>query len=482
MGKLTDKYRNIPVTVKVSSAYVLCSVLQRCLLFLTMPLFTRLLTTEQYGQVIIYSSWQGLLQIFLTLNLAYGSFSPAMVKYKSDRDGYIASVEGICLLLAGFFLLIYLPFAGLWNQLFELPTSIMCLMVAETLSVTALLLWSGKKRFEFKYISVVLVTLAIAVATPLLQYVLVITNEEKGYARIWGMAIVNIVAGGVFFVLNIIRGKTVFRRQYWKYALGFNIPLLAYYLSQMVFNQSDRIMISHMVGMDKSAVYGVAYNLAVVLTFVLDAINNAYIPWLYEKLDKGQEKENRSVSLGIAALMALLLSGVIWFAPEIVLVMAGEKYLEAVYVVPPVALSLLLLFYSQLFANVEFYYEEKRSLVWASLGAAVTNLILNWIFIRMYGYVAAAYTTLFSYLVFALCNCLAMKRILKRRGLQDQGYNYRGMIMLFLAACGLTAAGAALYGSLPARIIAAVLTLGVLFLQRGRILTLIRTIRRKDNQ
>ena len=54
--------------------------------------------------------------------------------------------------------------------------------------------------------------------------------------------------------------------------------------------------------------------------------------------------------------------------------------------------------------------------------------------------------------------------------------------MLFIAACGLTAAGAALYGSLPARIIAAVLTLGVLFLQRGKILTLIRTIRRKDNQ
>ena len=123
MGKLTDKYRNIPVTVKVSSAYVLCSVLQRCLLFLTMPLFTRLLTTEQYGQVIVYSSWQGLLQIFLTLNLAYGSFSPAMVKFESDRDGYIASVEGICLLLSGLFLLIYLPFAGLWNQLFELPTA-----------------------------------------------------------------------------------------------------------------------------------------------------------------------------------------------------------------------------------------------------------------------------------------------------------------------------------------------------------------------
>ena len=191
MRKALEKWRALPIAVKVSSAYVLCSILQRCLLFLTTPLFTRLLTTEQYGQIVVYTSWQSVLQIFLTLNLAYGSFSPAMLKFENDRDGYIASVQGICLALAGLFLLVYLPFAGLWNRLFELPSWAMVLMAVEMLSMTALQLWSGKKRFEFRYISIVVVTLVMAVLTPVLQYLLVITHEEKGYARIIGMAAVS---------------------------------------------------------------------------------------------------------------------------------------------------------------------------------------------------------------------------------------------------------------------------------------------------
>ena len=478
--KALAKWRALPVAIKVSSAYIFCSILQRCLLFLTTPLFTRLLTQEQYGQIVVYSSWQGVLQIFLTLNLAYGSFSPAMLRFEQDRDGYISAVECIGIALSGLFLIIYLPFAHLWNQLFELPTWIVCLMVGEILSLAAIQLWSGKKRFEFRYISVVLVTLCISVLTPILQYILVVSSEEKGYARILGMAGVNILAGGFIFVLNLARGRKPFHREYWKYALSFNIPLLAYYLSQIVFNQSDRIMISHMVGIDKAAVYGIAYSLATVLIFVLDAINNSYVPWFYEKLRSGAEADNKAVSLGIAALMTVLLAGVSWFAPEIILIMGGEKYLEAVYVIPPVSVSLLLLFYSQLFINVQFYFEEKKSLVWASVASAVANLVLNWIFIRIFGFIAAAYTTLFSYVLFVGFNYAAMKKVLQKRSLPDRGFNYPGLILIFCGSCVLTVIGTLLYGSLVIRIAIAVLVLLVLFLQRSRIIQLFTIIRQKN--
>ena len=480
MRKALEKWQSLPIAVKVSSAYVFCTIVQRCLLFLTTPLFTRLLTTEQYGQIVVYTSWQSVLQIFLTLNLAYGSFSNAMLKFEDNRDGYIASVQGICLVLTGLFLLVYLPFAGLWNQLFEMPTWAMILMAVEMIFMTALQLWSGKKRFEFRYKSIVLVTLLMAVLTPVLQYLLVIHSEEKGYARIIGMAAVNIIGGGIFFFMNLIRGRKLFRRKYWDYALRFNIPLLIYYLSQVVFNQSDRIMISHMVGIDKAAVYGVAYGLATILIFVLDAINNAYVPWLYARIRTGTEAENRSVSLGIAALMAILLAGVSWFAPEIIGIMAGEKYMEAVYVVPPVTVSLLLLFYCQLFGNYEFYYEEKKSLIWATIGAAAANFLLNWIFIGIYGYIAAAYTTLFSYIILTACHGLAMKLIMKKHQRKGPGYNYRGLLLLFFGYCGVAAAGALLYGTLLVRAAVAFLVLLILFTRRKMILNLIRTIRQKD--
>ena len=137
INTIKAKWNKIPLTVKVSTSYAICSILQKCLSFITLPLFTRLLTTEQYGQYTIYSSWQGILMIFLTLNLAYGSFQTAMVKFEDRRSEYITSIQGICLLLSLVFLAIYLPFRNLWNQLFELPTLFVLIMVSEIIFTTA---------------------------------------------------------------------------------------------------------------------------------------------------------------------------------------------------------------------------------------------------------------------------------------------------------------------------------------------------------
>ncbi len=478
MISLRTKWKTIPLTVKVSIAYVICSFLQRCLSFITIPLFTRLLTTEQYGQLTIYQSWIGILSIFITLNLAYGSFSTAMMLFEDDRQGYISSVEGICLLLAAIFLTIYLPFRGIWNKLFELPTAIMCLMVVELLGTTAIQLWSGKKRFEFKYKSVVLLTLLMSVVSPLFAYFCVVNTDEKGYARIAGYSLVTVIVGGAFYLGNLVSGKKIIYKKYWKYALSFNIPLLVYYLSQVVFNQSDRIMISHMVNKDKAAVYGIAYSLATVLTFVLNAINNSYVPWYYGKIKEGKQTENKRVSLMIAIIMIILLSCVIWFAPEIITILAGEQYIEAIYVVPPVSISLLLLFYSQLFINVEFYYEEKRNLIWSSVAAALINFALNWVFIRRFGYIAAAYTTLISYIVFVYCNFLSMKKVLKVHSLKDDAYDYKRLIIAFLIFCIVSVIGMLLYRVILIRLFTFIVMLVLVLLKKNELLLVFKELKK----
>ena len=101
VNKIKKRYNEIPLTVKVSTSYAVCSILQKCLSFITLPLFTRLLTTEQYGQYTIYSSWSGILMIFLTLNLAYGSFQTAMVKFEEKRvyNGYSRNLFDIIMLI-----------------------------------------------------------------------------------------------------------------------------------------------------------------------------------------------------------------------------------------------------------------------------------------------------------------------------------------------------------------------------------------------
>lgn len=479
INTIKEKWNKIPLTVKVSTSYAICSILQKCLSFITLPLFTRLLTTEQYGQYTIYSSWQGILMIFLTLNLAYGSFQTAMVKYEERRSEYISSIQGICILLSVIFLALYLPFRKMWNCIFELPTLLVLLMVSEIIFSTSTQLWMGRNRFEFKYKSVVAITLLTSILSPVLAYVLVSCTEEKGYARIIGYASINVIVGLIVFIQNTKRGKKLFNKEFWKYALGFNIPLLAYYLSQVIFNQSDRIMISHMTGTGEAAMYGVAYNLAMILTFVLNAINGSYVPWMYGKIKKGRSIENKPVSIVLIILMGLMILCVIWFAPEIILIMAGKKYEAAIYVVAPVAMSLLLLFYCQLFINVEFYYEEKKMLVYGSVGAAVLNIVLNYLLIPVFGFVVAGYTTLVSYIVFALSNYYTMRLVLKRRNLPDNMYDYKALLWLFIVFMIVGFVGVSLYGNLIVRIIVALFVLVLMILNRNKFIVALKSIKER---
>lgn len=476
------KLNEIPITIKVSVVYTFCSILQKVISIITIPIFTSLLTTEQYGQYTIYSSWSSIVSVLLTLNLAYGSFSTAMMKFEKDRDAYISSTQGICLLLAAVFFTLYIPFQGFWNQLFELPTFIIGLMVAEVLCSTGFQLWCGKKRFEFKYKSVIALTLIISIIGPLLSFALVMGTDEKGFARIAGFATASICIGGSIFLLNIVKGKTLYKKEYWEYAFRFNIPLLAYYLSQYIFNQSDRIMISHMEGTDKAGIYGVAYSLAFLMTFVLNAINNAYVPWYYGKIREGRMEDNQKVANAIALLMMLLLTCIVWFAPEIIQIMAGEEYMEAVYVVPPVALSLLPYFYTQLFANVEFYYEEKKKLIWTSIGAAAVNIVFNFVFIQLFGFIAAAYTTLVSFIIFSYCNYFAMKKVLAERGLKDVAFDYKTLIKILGMFGMLTVLGVCLYGYFIIRVIITAIVFICMIMKRNYFLGLYKEIKRRCNE
>ena len=95
LNQLISKYKNVPVEVKASIYYTICSIVQKCIVLITLPIFTRLMTTQQYGQYSIYQSWMNIVAIFATLNLQYGSFDTAMIKFENDRDRYISSIQGI---------------------------------------------------------------------------------------------------------------------------------------------------------------------------------------------------------------------------------------------------------------------------------------------------------------------------------------------------------------------------------------------------
>ena len=204
--------RSANIEAKASLAYLICNIIQKSITFLTLPLFTRLLTTTQYGQYNIYTSWSAILSIFTTLNLPYGTFGRAMVKFDNDRDGYICAVQTLCTVLSLLFILIYFPFNGYLVKIVKLPMSIILIMVGEILFSTSIQFWFGKNRFEFQYKNVVLVTISMALISPICGLIFVLNSEEKGYARIIGFAVITMMFGLVIYIRNYIHGRIVYKQ------------------------------------------------------------------------------------------------------------------------------------------------------------------------------------------------------------------------------------------------------------------------------
>lgn len=66
------KYEKMPVVARASLWFVICGFMTRGVSLLTTPIFTRLLTTEQYGVYSVFNSWLEIVTIFASLKLGYG--------------------------------------------------------------------------------------------------------------------------------------------------------------------------------------------------------------------------------------------------------------------------------------------------------------------------------------------------------------------------------------------------------------------------
>lgn len=99
------------------------------------------------------------------------------------------------------------------------------------------------------------------------------------------------------------------------------------------------------------------------------------------------------------------------FAPELVAIFAPAEYYDAIWIIPPVAMGVYFMFAYTFFAVFEFYFEKTKYITFATLIGAMLNIVLNFYFIAIFGYYAAGYTTLVSYMVYAVFHFIFMKKI-----------------------------------------------------------------------
>ena len=290
LQKWNKKIRIIPVQMKASFWFLISSFLQKGITALTTPIFTRLLSPDEYGVFNVFNSWMGIISVFITLNLSYAVYSQGLIKFSDKRDLFSSSLQGLTLTMVFCWTAIYLLFREFWNHIFNLTTVQMLAMLVMIWTTAVFNFWAWEQRVLYKYKALVIITLLISVAKPLIGVIFVILAEDKVTARILGLVLVELIGYTGLFIVQMKRGKKFFSARFWKYALMYNLPLIPHYLSQTVLSSADRIMIKDMVGESEAGIYSLAYSISLIMTLFSTALMQTISPFIYQKI-----KDNKSI-------------------------------------------------------------------------------------------------------------------------------------------------------------------------------------------
>ena len=130
MKDLLDKYNKMNIIAKASFWFLICSFMQKGITFIVTPIFTRLLTTAEYGRFNVFTSWEYMLNIIVSLCLSFGVYQQGLVKYEDDMKKFSSSMQGLTLFLVLLWTIIYLVFRKPINEIIGFNTAYMLSMIA----------------------------------------------------------------------------------------------------------------------------------------------------------------------------------------------------------------------------------------------------------------------------------------------------------------------------------------------------------------
>ncbi|WP_044973684.1 oligosaccharide flippase family protein [Ruminococcus sp. HUN007] len=389
--------------------YTTANFLTKSIGIITTPIFTRLLSKSDVGAFGNYTSWLAVFIILITFNLE-STFISAKFDFEKEFDSYVSTMFLFSGCSSIAWLIIFNLFSSLFVTKMHLDIVYINCMCMYLFFLPAVNLYQTKERYRFGYKKSVLISSLIAIGTALISVLLVVFMSNKLAGRVWGSAIPTIIIG-CFLVILLFKAGNKIKVEYIRYALPICLPFIPHLLSMTFLNSLDKMMITDIRGEEENALYSIAYQCSSVVTILVTSLNTAYSPWLGEKLHEKAYTDIRTFSKKYVLIFLSLAVGIMLISPDIMMIMGGKSYMEAQYVMPPVMLGCVCQFIYTMYVNVEQYQKKTVGMAIASVSAAMLNYVLNYLLIPKYGYIAAAYTTLISFLWLFIIHMILVRTI-----------------------------------------------------------------------
>lgn len=402
----------VSTLLKSSMWYTIANFFTRALVFITTPIFARILSVEEFGEFHVFANWQSTLLIIAGLEI-YATVNRARFDYQTEEQlgSYISSCLMINTLITTGMLGVYLAFYRSMDQLLLMDHSYVAIMFAYFYTYPAFAMFQAEQRIRYRYkLSALITFLSITISSLLALLLAIKLTDARLLGRIAGQYL-PIVCVGLFFYIYYFKKNHNIDFKKCKFAIKIAIPLVFSFMGGQILLASDKIIVQHFSSATAVAYVGIATTCSHIMLIFVQSLNSAWSPWFYDKLNDKNIEEIKRIFRLYYWFVVFCTFGSLLIGPELILILGGKNYIQAIALLPPVMLSgAFTLIVSQYGAYETFYNRPHYAAIVTGI-VAVINVVLDIIGVVQYGYIAACYVTVICYLLLIALHIFATRNM-----------------------------------------------------------------------
>lgn len=403
--------------------YTIGNFLNQAVAVLTSPIFTRLLSTHEYGRVTVYTTWVSFFSIFTSLELS-GSLANAYIDYGGKKyNAYVKSCITLSILVTFLCIAVATLFHKKMEIIFDLEWDLLVLAILHSFFNSSVLYLSKYLSLLKKAMPYVLISFGQLVLNIFLSIIIIVySGMNPAVSRIYGQFLASATVGTLVIIIFLWNREKMLDFQYLKYGLLLSVPLMFHALGGIVLSGSDKLMLSRIADDSATGLYSFAVTVTSVIYVVSTSFNVAWVPYLYEMLKKQQFIELQQRAKKYLGCYTFISCGFLLVMPEIVKILANKTYWECIPLVIPLTIGEFFRFLYYFPVNYEFYSKQNQWIAFATVLTGAINIVLNFLWIPSYGMYGATLATLISYILCFVFHEIVAKKLIGNFYLKEKLY------------------------------------------------------------
>jgi O-antigen/teichoic acid export membrane protein len=389
--------------VRGTAAYTIAAILQRAVVFLLLPFFSRVLTPAEFGEIGIITTLASALAVLISLGLETAIFRGYLRVARDARGSHalVNTVGGFALIAPiGLAAIISASAAPALAATFHVQVNALYLASAgAAANASATLVPLALMRAQERLGDYVRLTALQVIATPTLTIL---------FVAILGWAVMGwMLAYALSSSLLLVRGLTMLHHRWspdldlmkLRSALRFGLPLVPHALSHWGLAVSDRAILGAFVAAPQVGAYYVAFLFSLPVSLVSIALSQATQPLYAEAITSPGRRAELGRVITVQVLFVMLSAATVALVgPPASLLLFPADYAMTASLIPWLAIGACFFGLYLVPMNALTLMAGRTERVWIITAlAAVINVALNLILVPRFGSLAAAVDTVVAY-------------------------------------------------------------------------------------